>query len=155
MGAHEDRDGGLWFNHYGNGLFHISADGNFQRLTSSPDNLPGDRYLPNGRVGAGFQSRDGGVWAGVDHGGLVRLRDRRFQILGLADGLGARTALSVCEDTNGTVWIGTGGGGPCVLRDEKISRYPVGARASANFIFSISPRADGGAWLSAAEGEDL
>ena len=27
MGAHEDRDGGMWFNHYGNGLFHITADG--------------------------------------------------------------------------------------------------------------------------------
>ena len=148
MGAHEDRDGGVWLNHYGNGLFHVAPDGKFQRLTSA-ENLPGDR------VGAWFQSSDGGIWAGVDHGGLARLRDRRFQILGVAEGLGARTALSVCEDTNGTVWIGTGGGGLCVLRDGKLSRYPVGARASANFIFSISPHGDGGAWLSAAEGEDL
>ena len=155
MGAHEDRDGGVWLNHYGNGLFHIAADGTFQRLASAPDNLPSDRHLPSDRVSAWFQSQDGGVWAGVDHGGLVRLRDRRFQILGAADGLGARTAQSVCEDTNGTVWIGTGGGGLCVLRAGKISRYNVGASASANFVFSISPRADGGAWLSAAEGEDL
>jgi hypothetical protein len=42
MGAHEDRDGGLWFNHYGNGLFHITPDGQFQRLTSQ-DNLPSDQ----------------------------------------------------------------------------------------------------------------
>ncbi len=155
MGAHEDRDGGVWLNHYGNGLFHITLDNTFERLASAPDNLPGDRYLPGDRVNAWFQSGDGGVWAGVDHGGLVRLRDRRFQVLGAADGLGARTALSVCEDTNGTVWIGTGGGGLCVLRAGKISRYNVGANASENFIFSISPRGDGGAWLSAAAGEDL
>ncbi len=148
MGAHEDRDGGLWFNHYGNGLFHITPDGHFQRLTSQ-DNLPSDR------VGAWFQSNDGGVWVGATLGGLARLRDRRFHVVGPAEGLPARTALSVCEDTPGAVWIGTGGGGLCRWTNGVITRYSVGASASANFIFSISPRPDGGAWLSAAEGEDL
>ena len=148
MGAHEDREGGMWFNHYGNGLFHVTPDGRYQRLTSA-ENLPGDR------VGAWFQSSDGGIWAGVDHGGLARLRDRRFQVLGAADGLGVRTALSVCEDMNGTVWIGTGGGGLCRMQNGKISRYTVGSSVSANFIFSIAPRPDGSVWLSAAEGEDL
>jgi len=148
MGAHEDRDGGLWFNHYGNGLFHIMPDGQYQRLTSQ-EHLPGDR------VGAWFQSSDGGIWAGVDHGGLARLRDRRFHVLGTAEGLPSRTALSVCEDTNGAVWIGTAGGGLCRWQDEKITRFPVGPSASANFVFSIAPRPDGGAWLSAAAGEDL
>ena len=45
MGAHEDRDGGMWFNHYGNGLFHVTPDGQFQRFTS-PDYLPGNRPAP-------------------------------------------------------------------------------------------------------------
>lgn len=148
MGMHEDRDGGLWLNHYGNGLFHILPDGSYQRLTTR-DNLPGDR------VGAWFQSRDGGIWVGVDHGGLARLHDRRFHVIGPAEGLPARTALSVCGDTNGTVWIGTGGGGLCAWKNGKIMCYPVGASASANFVFSIAPRPDGGAWLSASEGEDL
>jgi signal transduction histidine kinase/ligand-binding sensor domain-containing protein len=147
MGMHEDRDGGLWFNHYGNGLFHITPDGQYQRLTTT-DNLPGDR------VGAWFQSNDGGVWVGMSQGGLARLRDRYFHSIGLAEGLPARTALSVCEETNGTVWIGTGGGGLCRLTNGVITRFKVGASASANFVFSISPR-PGGAWLSAAEGEDL
>ncbi|HEX7570738.1 MAG TPA: two-component regulator propeller domain-containing protein, partial [Verrucomicrobiae bacterium] len=148
MGAHEDRDGGLWFNHYGNGLFHITPDGRFQRLTTS-NGLPGDR------VGAWFQGSDGGVWLGVDHGGLARLRDRRFHVIGPAEGLTARTALSVCEDTNGAVWIGTAGGGLCRWRNGEITRFPVGTSASANFVFSVFPRADGGLWLSAAEGEIL
>jgi len=147
MGAHEDRDGGLWFNHYGNGLFHITPDGACQRLTTA-DDLPGDR------VGAWFQSSDGGVWLGVTHGGLVRLRERHFHSIGVAEGLPARTALSVCEDTNGAVWIGTGGGGLCRLTNGVITSFNVGANASADFVFSILPR-PGGAWLSAAEGEDL
>ncbi len=147
MGAHEDHDGGLWFNHYGNGLFHITPEGLYQRLTTA-DDLPGDR------VGAWFQSNDGGVWVGMNQGGLARLRDRHFQSIGVAEGLPARTALSVCEDTNGAVWIGTGGGGLCRLTNGVITRFKVGASASANFVFSISPR-PGGVWLSAAEGEDL
>jgi ligand-binding sensor domain-containing protein/signal transduction histidine kinase len=148
MGVHEDRAGGLWFNHYGNGLFHITPDGRYERITTQ-NGLPGDR------VGAWFQSRDGGIWAGVDHGGLARLRDRRFHVIGPAEGLPARTALSVCGDTNGSVWIGTAGGGLCRWSDGKISRFAVGVSASANFIFSIAPRADGGVWLSASEGEDF
>jgi len=148
MGMHEDRDGGVWFNHYGNGLFHITPDGRFQRLTTL-NGLPGDR------VGAWFQGSDGGIWAGVDRGGLVRLRDRQFHVIGLAEGLPVRTALSVCQDTNGAVWIGTGGGGLCRWDGEKITRFAIGASAAANFVFSIFPQPGGGAWLSAAEGESL
>ncbi len=148
MGAHEDRESGMWLNHYGNGLFHIAPDGTFQRLTTQSG-------LPGNRVGAWFQSTDGGVWVGMDHGGLARLRNRQFHVIGTAEGLPARTVLSVCEDTNGAIWIGTAGGGLCRWAEGKISRYPVGSNASANFVFSIYPRADGGLWLSVAEGEIL
>jgi ligand-binding sensor domain-containing protein/signal transduction histidine kinase len=147
-GLHEDRAGGVWINHYGNGLFHITPDGRYQRLTA-PDGLPSDR------VGAWFQSADGGIWAGMDRGGLARLRNRRFHVIGTGEGLAARTALSVCEERGRGMWIGTAGGGLCLWTNRVVTRYAVGASASANFIFSIAPRADGGLWLSAAEGEDL
>ena len=148
MGFHEDRSGGIWFNHYGNGLFHITPDGQYQRLTSQ-NGLPGDR------VGAWFQGREGSIWIGVDRGGLARLRDREFQVIGPAEGLPARATLSVCEGNDGAMWIGTGGGGLCRWQDGKIKQYDVGNSASANFVFSMYPRADNGLWLSAGEGEDL
>jgi signal transduction histidine kinase/ligand-binding sensor domain-containing protein len=147
MGMHEDRAGGIWFNHYGNGLFHITPDGRYERLTTR-NGLPGDR------VGAWYQAQDGGVWLGIDHGGLARLRDRRFQVIGLSQGLPARGALSVCQDRSGAVWIGTGGGGLCCWSNGTMSQFPVGNSAAADFVFSIYPRADGGLWLSAG-GEDL
>src|SRR4029079_10841034 len=147
-GVHEDRDGGLWFNHYGNGLFHISPDGEYQRLTTQND-LPGDRG------GAWFQSHDGGIWVGVDHGGLARLRDRQFHVIGAADGLAARTVMSVCGDSNGTVLIVAACGGLPTWQNGQIARYSIGSSDSANVVFSIAPRPDGGAWLSASEGEDL
>ncbi len=148
MGAHEDAAGGRWFNHYGNGVFHITPEGELQRLTTR-DGLPGDR------VGAWFQSRDGALWLGVDRGGLVRLRERKFQLVGPAEGLTARAALSVCEGGDGALWIGTAGGGLCRWDDGKIASFPVGGNVSANFVFSVFPRRDGDIWLSAGEGENL
>ncbi len=148
MGVHEDRAGGIWFNHYGNGVFYISPAGRYQRFTVE-DGLPGDR------VGAWFQDRDDGIWLGIDRGGLIRLSQRRFQVIGSAQGLPAWPALSVCQDGGGTIWIGTTGGGLCGYKDGKLSNFAVGEAASANFVFSIFPQTNGDLWLSAGDGEDL
>jgi signal transduction histidine kinase/streptogramin lyase len=109
--------------------------------------------LPSDRVGAWYQGRDGGIWLGADHGGLVRLHERHFQVVGLPDPV--HTALSLCEDREGTMWIGTSGGGLCSWRDGKLTSYPISATASSNLVFSTFPREDGGLWLSAGDGEDL
>jgi signal transduction histidine kinase/ligand-binding sensor domain-containing protein len=148
MGMHEDRDGGVWFNHYGNGLFHVTRDGRFERFTAR-DGLPGDR------IGAWFQGREGDIWVGVDRGGLARLREKRFQVIGQAEGLPARAAFSVCEDQAGALWIGTSGGGLCRWHDGKIESFPVGNDFSANFVFSAVPVRSQELWLSASAGEDL
>ncbi len=74
MGAHEDSAGGVWFNHYGNGVFHITPDGHPQRFTVR-------NGLPSDRAGAWFQGHDGGIWVGVDRGGLIRLTERHFQVI--------------------------------------------------------------------------
>ena len=148
MGMHEDREGGVWFNHYGNGVFHVTPDGQFQRFTAR-DGLPGDR------VWAWFQGVEGDIWLGVDRGGLARLRRRRFQVIGPAAGLPARAAFSVCEDEQGVMWFGTSGGGLCRWSGGKIETMPVGNDASANFVFSVFPRPGQGLWLSGAAGEDL
>ena len=148
MGVHEDNAGGIWFNHYGNGVFYISPTGRFQRFTME-DGLQGDR------VGAWFQDRNDGIWLGVDRGGLVRLSTRHFQVIGTADGLPDCAVLSVCQDGNGTVWIGTAGGGLYSYKDGKLINYPVGDVAAANLVFSIFPQANGDLWLSAGDGEDL
>ena len=69
--AYEDRDGGVWIRYFGRGLFHAKPDGSTQRI-SAADGLPDDR------VDCWFQDREGNVWVGVEHGGLVRLRKKCF-----------------------------------------------------------------------------
>ncbi len=148
MGMHEDREGGAWFNHYGNGLFHIAKDGTRRRFTVQ-DGLPGDR------VWAWFEGREGDIWLGVDRGGLARLRERRFQVIGPAEGLGARAALSVCEDEKGAMWFGTSGGGLARWAGGRLEEFPVGDSTSVNYVFSVFPQRGQGLWLSASDGEDL
>jgi signal transduction histidine kinase/ligand-binding sensor domain-containing protein len=149
MGAHEDRDGGVWFNHYGNGLFYITPDGHYQR--------PGMAESTGERIGAWYQSYDTSIWIGLDRGGLARVRDRRFRFhaLGPGEGLPARTALSVCQDKEGSVWIGTSGDGVFRWNTGKLNHYLLGSYPATNFVFSIFPRNEGGVWVSAGEGEDL
>ena len=147
MGMHEDRDGGIWFNHYGNGLFHITPEGKYERFTTR-DGLPGDR------VGTYFEDKDGGIWAGTYRGGLSRFRERRFRVIGLAEGLPAQTALSLCQDSNGAIWIGTGDG-LCRWQNNKLRTYPVGNTSADAFVFSVFPGTMGNLWLSAGDGEDL
>ena len=94
--------------------------------------------------------------SGMDHGGLARLRDRRFHVIGTAEGLPARTALSVCEDANGAVWIGTGG--RRIMPLEQRENHPLSGRRQrvGEFcVFDFSARRTAALWLSAAEGEDL
>lgn len=147
MNMHEDRDGGIWFSHYGNGLFHITPDGRYERFTTR-DGLPGDR------IGTLFQDKDGGIWLGAYRGGLARLRPRRFRVIGAAEGLPTPTALSICQSADQSIWIGTGDG-LCRWKDGKLETYTVGNTASEAFVFSVFPSTNDDLWLSAGDGEDL
>jgi signal transduction histidine kinase/ligand-binding sensor domain-containing protein len=146
MGMHEDHEGGVWFNHYGNGLFHIAPDGKFERFTTR-------QGLPSNRLWAWFQGREGDIWMGGDRGGLARLRERRFQVVGQAEGLLARAAFSVCQDAQGSLWFGTSGGGLSRWQDGKIENFQIGDDA-ANYVFSVFSNPAGGLWLSASAGEE-
>jgi signal transduction histidine kinase/ligand-binding sensor domain-containing protein len=147
MGMHEDRSGGIWLNHYGNGLFHITPEGQFQRFTRR-EGLPGER------VWAWFQDAEGNLWVGIERGGLVRLRERRFQVIGVREGLPAHAAQTVCEDAEGAMWFGTSGGGLSRWANGRLESFPVGEDPSDNFVFSVFPGTQG-LWLSAQAGEDL
>lgn len=146
MGAHLDREGGVWFNHYGNGLFHIDPEGEPIRLTVA-DGLPGNR------VGAWFEDREGNIWVGADRGGLARLRPKMFQVVGPAQGLPTRAVASIAETSAGDIWMATFGGGVHEWSRGALSPVPLPPRLG-RFVFSLCEVGPGVFWMSAGD-EDL
>jgi ligand-binding sensor domain-containing protein/signal transduction histidine kinase len=145
--AYEDRDGGIWIRQYGQGLFHANPDGSTQRVSAADG-------LPDNRVGSWFQDHEGNVWVGVDRGGLVRLREKRFQVIGTAEGLSIPAVSTVCEDADTNIWVGTFGGGLNRLHDGKLSRFELSEGIDKGNFFSAYPDAQGRLWVSAGR-EDL
>ena len=147
LGAYEDQGGGVWIRHYGKGLFLAKSDGSTQPILLADG-------LPNDRVSCWFQDREGNIWAGVDRGGLVRLRKKIFHVIGAPEGLSIPAVSTVCEDGEGNVWIGTFGGGLNRWRDGALMRFDLSEGAYNGNFFSAYPDPQGRVWLSAGL-EDL
>ena len=136
----EDRDGSLWFSHYGHGLLRLDGSGQVLTLTAR-DGLPGDL------VRSLFQDREGNLWVGIDRGGLVKLRAKLFQPLGVDAGLSDPVALGVCEDASGAIWATTYGGGLNRWADGKFTRFDLGPNGSPDYLFTVFPDREGRLWV--------
>jgi len=172
FGAQEDNNGGVWFYHYGKGIFHVRSDGEARQLATEEE-------FPGERVDCFFRDREGNLWAGVDRGGLVRLRQKRFQTLMpsenrvlVTDSGGAshlrthagppeprlttpvKAAVSVAEDSEGALWIGTYGAGLLRWQDGTWQSFAVPGGTRRGFVFSVCPDTQNRIWASAGE-EDL
>ena len=147
LNAYQDRDGGLWFAHLGSGLFHIKPDGKAEHFST-------DTGLPSDLANCWFQDREGNIWVGLIRGGLVRLRQKHFQVIGPAQGLGAAAVSSVCEDGQSNIWLSTFSGGLYRWRDEKLDRFTLSEGPYKDCFFSAYPDSKNRLWLSAGR-EDL
>jgi len=136
------RHGGVWFFNYGRGLSHVSADGRLQELTAKDG-------FPRGHLNCLFEDREGNVWAGLEAGGLVRVRESRFRTVALGE-----DAKSVCEDGGGVVWIGTLDGGLRWWRGGQSTNLALPGGAAFASVYSLCADATGRMWVSGAD-EDL
>ena len=147
MGAHDARDGAIWFYDYGRGLTHVAADGQVRQF----DLLEG---FPGDRVNCFFEDHEGNWWAGLDAGGLVRIRERRFQPVDAGAEAATKPAKSVCETSDGAVWVGTLGNGLLRAQAGALTNFSVPGGTGRGFAFCVCPDAAGRLWVSAGE-EDL
>jgi ligand-binding sensor domain-containing protein/signal transduction histidine kinase len=98
-----DGAGGLWLSSAEAGLTHVAADGTVRRVGAA-ENLPGSvvRCL--------FVDGERDLWVGYERGGLVRVRQRLFEVVGRPEGLGESVISSLCAGADGGLWIGAVGG---------------------------------------------
>jgi len=145
-GMHQDAQGGIWLYDYGKGLFHFRSDGTVRELAKD-ENFPGER------VDCFLEDREGNVWVGVDRGGLVRIRQKRFNVLMPPD-VANKAAVSVCQDYGGGVWVGTYGGGLHRWSGSGWVSFTLPGGVWQGFVFSVISEPGGRIWTSAGD-EDL
>ena len=147
LGVQEDFAGGVWIYHYDKGIFHMRPDGRVRQLAAEED-------FPGERVDCFHQDREGNLWVGVDRGGLVRIREKRFTVLSPGDTPVAKAVVTVAEDAQGAIWVGTFGDGLYRWLDDEWQSFPVPGGTRRGFVFSIFPETEDRRWVSAGE-EDL
>jgi signal transduction histidine kinase/ligand-binding sensor domain-containing protein len=146
-GLHEDEKGGVWLYDYGQGILHVRTDGRVRQLTVE-ENFPGER------VDSFHEDREGNIWAGVDRGGLVRIREKRFSVLTPGQSAAEQAAVCVTEDAAGAVWVGTFGGGLHRWENNEWQAFTLPGGTRRGFVFSVFPDVGGRLWTSAGD-EDL
>lgn len=147
IGALEDHHGGMWFYNYGRGLLHVGPSGQMDQLTTE-DGFPGDR------VYCFFEDREGNWWAGLDAGGLARVRERQFHTIAADQNFLPRPAKTVCEDRAGAMWIGMLSGGLSRWQNGVVTNYSTIEAQPGGSVFCACPDRQGRLWLSAGD-EDL
>jgi signal transduction histidine kinase/ligand-binding sensor domain-containing protein len=99
----QTNDGYLWIAGP-SGLFRFDGIA-FERVE-----LPHDPKLVSLRLFSAFAPRGGGLWVGFAFGGLAFLKDGRWQVFGVADGLPPGSPHEFAETPEGTLWVATGNG---------------------------------------------
>ncbi len=98
-----------------------------------------------------FTARDKSLWIGTEGGGLVHLRDGKFQGFGAKEGLTNLFVRSIQQDNNGNVWIGTDRGF-FKFGANRLVRIDVGTSLSIASVSAMALAPDGILWLAGPSG---
>ncbi len=140
----ELRDGSILAGTYGNGVLHLRAG----RLITHYENARG---MPgSNQVRALAEAADGTLWIGTTRG-LLRLRDGRFQLLGVRDGLPREFIISLKVAADGSLWVGTSNGA-ARIKDGVVRPVAMDAALQAQDIFDFHEDPDGTMWMASDRG---
>ncbi|HVC48336.1 MAG TPA: two-component regulator propeller domain-containing protein [Terracidiphilus sp.] len=146
-----DREGSLWIGTNG-GLVRW-VDGTVQRL-------PVTDPLATASILSMMEDREGDLWVGTETSGLDILRNERFRVLGVREGLSSDNTTTVVEDSRGTLWVGTGDSGlnalPWSAKGPGKDRvYTVKDGLLSNVILALAPAPNGDVWVGTPDGLSL
>jgi len=103
IGAHEDREGGLWFVSYNNGLWYLPA--NWRRFSVLSRRVDDAESIANAHVRGIAPAAGGDMWLVGTGGALDRLNPESGAVKHVASNVGEGYVLAaVFEDRRGQVW---------------------------------------------------
>jgi signal transduction histidine kinase/ActR/RegA family two-component response regulator len=105
VGAHEDREGGLWFLSYSNGLWYLPT--NWRRFSVLSRRADAPDAIGNAHVRGIAPAANGAMWLVGSGGVLDRLDPETGDVAHVARDIGnGYVPASVFEDRRGQVWAG-------------------------------------------------
>ena len=93
-----------------------------------------------------LRDRNGGLWIGTWHHGLVHVHQGRTDAFSAVDGLSGDDVRSLFEDREGNIWVSTGDGLDR-FRDFPVSTFRVQQGLSKNLVGSVLADKNGSVWL--------
>src|ERR1035437_10327192 len=131
------------------GIFSATAAPNYFTRTWQVE-----QGLPQNKVTAVVQTRDGYLWAGT-YNGLARFDGVRFTVFddNNTPELRSRRITSLFEAADDTLWIGTESGDVSLYQDGHFAAVPLHANWGGGKIYAITADAAGDAWLLNEAGE--
>lgn len=113
-----------------------------------------EQGLPQNKVTAVVQTRDGYLWVGT-YGGLARFDGIHFTVYNDNNTPELRSSriTSLFEATDGTLWIGTESGEVTQYKDGRFAAVPLRANWSGGKIYAITEDDAGDVWLLNEAGE--
>jgi signal transduction histidine kinase/ligand-binding sensor domain-containing protein len=142
QGLGEDDDGVLLVGWKGG--IHRFVDGKIEAvpLTNTVGQFRAKRLL---------RDRDGGLWIGTQHQGLVYIHQGKTDVFSASDGLSGEDVFSIFEDREGSIWVATINGLDR-FRDLAVATFSVNQGLSSAIVHSVLADRDGSVWLSANGG---
>ncbi len=117
---------------------------------SAPVELP--TIEPGNRINELYEDREGSIWAATADSGLVQIRERRAEVLTVADGLGDRTAFAVLRDRAGAWWVGSKRGGLDRIGGGAVTHFAVGDGSGNRPISALCEDRTGAFWAATRDG---
>jgi ligand-binding sensor domain-containing protein/two-component sensor histidine kinase len=141
----DDGEGGLWLTSSDSGLTHLAANGVVSR-SGAEENYTGSvvRCL--------FVDNERNLWVGYERRGLVKIRQRFFQIVGRAEGLADSVVSSVCEGADGSLWMGTVGGSLGRWQNGVCTNLTLPQSGSRRRVAIVNSDGQGRVWVAAGNG---
>jgi ligand-binding sensor domain-containing protein/signal transduction histidine kinase len=112
-------------------------------------NTPAIRH---NQIQALFEDRAGALWIGTYGGGLVRLKDGRFDAFTTREGLPGDTVRSLAQSADGALWIGTHGAGLGRLRDGVFRTLTRRDGLAGDLVRAVRASRDGVVWVGTNHG---
>jgi ligand-binding sensor domain-containing protein/signal transduction histidine kinase len=112
-------------------------------------NTPAIRH---NQIQALLEDDTGALWIGTYGGGLVRLKDGRFEAYTTAEGLPGDTVRSLSQSADGSLWIGTHGAGLGRLRDGVFRTLTRRDGLAGDLVRAVRASRDGAVWVGTNHG---